>query len=197
MLAQNGATVVRAGKTQGDLVFDVRDETQVKTAFESFKKLSDRIDILVHCAGVLHAGALSDQSIASFKEAFDVNVIGIACVTKYAVPFLQKSKAPLIIVLSSGSGYKAKAGLGAYCASKFALRGLTESWHQELKEVGIRITTISPGKVNTTLQRGERAESTRHLMLTTADIAECVRYIVLQPSNVWISDISIRPFQLE
>lgn len=196
LLSQKGMTVIKAGRSAGDYVFDIKSELQVRNEFSKLKKKVSHVDALVHCAGVMYPGELTTQSIEKFKDTLDTNVLGTAIVTKYTLPLLEAAKAPLIILLSSGSAYTAKAGLSAYCASKFAIRGLAESWHFELKSKGIRVSMITPGKVNTDMHTGTSSEF-REKMLNPSDIAQCVFFLIDQKENVWIKELQIRPFSLE
>ena len=156
-----------------------------------------KIDVLIHCAGIVGQGFLENQPIEEFGDVIDTNLTAIARVTKYALPLLKAAAEPLIIILSSGSAHAAKPGLGAYCASKFGLRGLTESWHWELKQHGIRVTMVSPGKVDTTIHEGSPVYAQRSKMLKAEDIAQCIAFIISRGKNVWIKDIILRPFLLE
>ena len=81
-----------------------------------------------------------------------VNVVAVAAVTRALLPALRTAHG-LVITVNSGSGLTASPASGAYCASKFALRALTDSLRQEEREHGVRVTSLHPGRVDTDMQR--------------------------------------------
>jgi NAD(P)-dependent dehydrogenase (short-subunit alcohol dehydrogenase family) len=150
----------RLSKEFGDLFvplfFDVTDETAVKAAASDvrIRLAGERLDGLVNNAGVAVAGPLLELSIEEFNYQISVNVIGVVVTTKAFAPLIGtdpglKGKPGRIINMSSVGGRNAMPFLGPYCASKFALEGLSESLRRELLPFGIDVILIGPGAVAT------------------------------------------------
>jgi NAD(P)-dependent dehydrogenase (short-subunit alcohol dehydrogenase family) len=103
------------------------------------------IDGLVNNAGIALGGFLEQVESDELRKVFEVNVFGLWALTKEVLPYMRSQQAGKIINISSGSGFMAFPGLGAYAASKFALEGMTEAWRHELALFGIDIYLIQPG----------------------------------------------------
>ena len=116
-----------------------------------------RIDALVNNAGVALGGFMEQVEEDELRKVFDVNVFGLWSLTKLVLPEMRAAQAGKIINISSGSGFMAFPGLGAYAASKFALEGLTEAWRHELSLFGIDIYLIQPGAYATDIWGRNRA----------------------------------------
>lgn len=128
---------------------DVTDATE-RSKLEEFCRveLGGHVDILVNNAGYGLFGALEDLGEDELRAQFDVNFFGLAFVTRDLLPFLRASKG-MIFNLSSVLGFMGFPLTGAYCASKFAVEGLTESLFHELKSHGVRVCLIEPGSYQT------------------------------------------------
>ncbi len=128
-------------------VTDVADEAQVAALFKSCDEAHGRLDILVNNAGVPGPTvSVEDEDMAAWDETMAVNVRGVVLCIKHAVP-LMKRRGGAIVNLSSGSGLKGGPLRNAYCASKFAVIGITESVAHEVGDHGIRCNAICPGAV--------------------------------------------------
>lgn len=126
----------------------------VTTTLEAF----GRLDILVNNAGILRYATIADMSTDEFRRVIDVNVYGAWLGIKHVTGPLRDGGGGSIVNVSSVEGMTGKAGLSAYSASKFALRGLTKAAAQELGHFGIRVNSVHPGAVLTTLMM-EAAQS--------------------------------------
>lgn len=115
----------------------------------------DRLDVLVHSAGISHLGALPDLTPADWRESYELNVVAVAELTRLLLPAL-RAAAGHVVLINSGSGLKANARWGAYAASKFALRAYGEVLRAEEESNGLRVTSIHPGRTATDMQRGVR-----------------------------------------
>ncbi len=104
-----------------------------------------RIDLLVANAGVVIAGQATELDSASFRRVIDVNLTGYFLCVKYVAPVMKAQRRGVIIQINSISGLRGSFGNGAYCASKAAGIGLTQSLALELAEYGIRVNAICPG----------------------------------------------------
>ncbi len=116
----------------------------------------DRLDVLVHSAGVLHMGSTEDLSPAQWRESLEVNVLAPVELTRVLLPALRRASGQVILI-NSGLGHRSMAGSGAYSASKFALRAFADALRQEEAENGVRVTSIHPGRAATPMQDQPRA----------------------------------------
>ncbi|WP_315131804.1 oxidoreductase [Achromobacter marplatensis] len=131
------------------VVLDVTDEAQAKAAVAAGLARFGRIDVLVNNAGFGLLGAVEESSDADVRRMYDTNVFGLLNVTRAVLPMLRAQRAGHVINLSSLGGYRSGAGFGAYCSTKFAVEGLTEALHAELKPLGIHATVVEPGYFRT------------------------------------------------
>lgn len=131
------------------VVLDVTDEAQAKAAVAAGLARFGRIDVLVNNAGFGLLGAVEESSDADVRRMYDTNVFGLLNVTRAVLPTLRAQRAGHVINLSSLGGYRSGAGFGAYCSTKFAVEGLTEALHAELKPLGIHATVVEPGYFRT------------------------------------------------
>lgn len=131
------------------VALDVTDEAQAKAAVAAGLARFGRIDVLVNNAGFGLLGAVEESSDADVRRMYDTNVFGLLNVTRAVLPTLRAQRAGHVINLSSLGGYRSGAGFGAYCSTKFAVEGLTEALHAELKPLGIHATVVEPGYFRT------------------------------------------------
>lgn len=182
---------------------DVRDgdgvEAFVKAAVERF----GRIDILVNNAGLaVGMDKLADGQDDDWTRMLDTNVLGALRVLRAVIRvMLDQPEGGDVINLGSLAGHIAYEGGSVYCATKHALRAITEAVRQETLGKNIRVGSIDPGMVETEFSRvrfkgdTERADSVYRGMtpLTAADIAECIVFMTARPAHVCIEKIVINP----
>lgn len=109
----------------------------------------DRLDVLVHSAGVVSLGPVATTPAAEWERVLRLNVVAPANLTRLLLPALRAASG-LVVFINSGAGLSASANWGVYAASKFALTALADSLRAE--ERGIRVTSVHPGRVATDLQ---------------------------------------------
>lgn len=132
------------------LQVDLINESSVSQAIETTIKTFGGIDVLVNNAGYGQLGTLEEMTDAEARENFDINVFGLLNVTRNIMPHFRAKKAGHIINISSIAGLLgAFPGWGVYCATKFAVVGLTEALSVEAKEFDIKATIVYPGYFNT------------------------------------------------
>ncbi|MEV0899103.1 glucose 1-dehydrogenase [Actinoplanes sp. NPDC049802] len=110
-----------------------------------------RIDVLVNNAGILRHAPVAEMDPAEFRQVVEVNLVGTWLGIRAVVPPMTASGGGSIVNISSIEGFAGAAGLSAYSASKFGVRGLTRSAAQELGPVGIRVNSVHPGGVMTSM----------------------------------------------
>ena len=132
------------------LSVDIVSEKSVAIAIEATVSRFGGLDVLVNNAGYGLLGSLEELSDVESRTNFDVNVFGTLNVIRQAIPHLRNQKSGHIFNISSIGGFYGNfPGWGIYCATKFAVQGLTESLSAEVKEFGIHATVVSPGYFRT------------------------------------------------
>ena len=128
---------------------DVTSETEVAALFKACEAAYGRLDVLVNNAGVVPSQVTAeDMDMAAWDQVIAVNVRGVILCTKYGVPLL-KRHGGAIVNMSSRVGYHGTPLQSHYAASKFAVRGITESVAHEVGPLGIRVNSLCPGTVET------------------------------------------------
>lgn len=158
--------------------------------------LTGGLDGLVHSAGVLVSGRIEDLAAADWTRSLIVNVTAVAELTRLLLPALREARGTLVTI-NSGSGYTAKGGGGAYAASKFALRALTDALRDEERGHGVRVTSVHPGRVATDMQRQlrdfEQGEYRESDYVDPATVAATVRLALDLPAEASLDELSVRP----
>lgn len=132
------------------LQVELLNEASVAQAIETTIKTFGGIDVLVNNAGYGQLGTLEEMTDAEARENFDINVFGLLNVTRNVMPHFRAKKAGHVINISSIAGLLgAFPGWGVYCATKFAVVGLTEALSVEAKEFNVKSTIVYPGYFNT------------------------------------------------
>ena len=132
-------------------IVNVAEEGQVKRFAEDVEAQHGRSTVLFNNAGVALLGHFEEISVADFRWLMDINFWGVVYGTAYFLPLLKKEKWAHIVNTSSLLGFFGAAGQSAYCASKFAVRGFTESLHHELLGTNVGVTCVHPGFVRTAI----------------------------------------------
>jgi NAD(P)-dependent dehydrogenase (short-subunit alcohol dehydrogenase family) len=132
-------------------IVNVAEETQVKAFAEQVAAQHARATVVFNNAGVALLGHLEEISLQEFRWLMDINFWGVVYGVTYFLPLLKREKRAHIANTSSLLGFFGAAGQGAYCASKFAVRGFTESLHHELLGTNVGVTCIHPGFVRTSI----------------------------------------------
>ncbi|KFF00517.1 short-chain dehydrogenase [Chryseobacterium formosense] len=129
------------------------DETSVKNAINTIIAKEGTIDVLVNNAGISMFGVAESSTPEDLQRMIDVNVIAPWRLMKLALPFMRKQSEGLIINVSSGWGRFSAPFFATYGASKFALEGLSESLHYELRPFGVDVAIIQPGSFPTEMSQ--------------------------------------------
>ena len=138
------------------LLLDVTDEAAVNAAVAKAEAVTGKIDVLVNNAGYGLVGAVEEASLDEVRKQFEVNVFGPLAVLKAVLPAMRARRAGRIINITSVSGLAVWAGTGVYCASKWALEGLTQTLAQEVAELGIKVVNVAPGGLRTDFAAGSK-----------------------------------------
>lgn len=205
-LAEVGVTTVLSSRTAEDLQkvtdmihamggkafaipTDVTNEQQLTALIERTQATYDRIDILVNNAGGgTPRTPITKARLTDWDWTLRVNLWATMVLSKLVLPGMIERRQGAIINICSLAGMTGKAGEAAYAAAKFGVRGFTQSLFDEVHEHGIKVSTICPGYVDTTMiPSNHRIDRTK--MLRAEDVAEAV-YNVLT-SSAWVCPVEI------
>ena len=164
---------------------DVSRREEVQALVEQTVERFGRLDAVVTAAGVFHSEPVERLDEGTFDETMGINVKGTYLVAQAALPHLRASKGYLI-TLSSVSGTMGQQGGGAYNTSKWAVRGFTQSFLQEVRGDGVRATAISPGRVATPMLGHHEPDPD---LLAPEDVADAVRWLLSLRPIVQIKDL--------
>ncbi|MFY2560464.1 oxidoreductase [Corallococcus terminator] len=134
---------------------DVTQEAQAREAVDAALRRFGRIDILVNNAGFGLLGAVEEASTQDVERVFGTNVFGLLAVTRAVLPHMRKQRSGRVLNFSSVGGYASAAGWGVYCATKFAVEGLSEAMAEELAPLGVKVTVVEPGYFRTDFLDGQ------------------------------------------
>jgi NAD(P)-dependent dehydrogenase (short-subunit alcohol dehydrogenase family) len=124
---------------------NAKDFDRIPEVVAQCSQAFSRIDVLVNNAGYGLLGLIEETPLSKYLPLFDVNFFGLAEMTRCVLPIMRRQRSGHIINLSSVGGFDAAAGLGFYCASKFAVEGFSEALAQEVASIGIHVTIVEPG----------------------------------------------------
>ena len=179
------------------LACDLRDESAIRSAFETLEKL----DILVNSAGLAYLSRICDGNPSDWDEMWRVNVHALGLCSQLSLALFPEGGGH-ILNLSSMSGHRVPPTGGFYASTKFAVRAISEALRAELKNTGnkTRISCLSPGFVDTPLlekyfagREDQLAETRANIdMLTPEAIADAALHILTSPASVEINDVLLR-----
>ncbi|WP_432931187.1 SDR family oxidoreductase [Microbispora sp. CA-135349] len=156
----------------------------------------DRLDLLVHSAGIARLGHLADMPAEVWRRTMDVNVIAVAELTRLLLPALRAARGHVVLI-NSGAGQRANPNWGAYAASKFALRAYADVLREEEHAHGVRVTSIFPGRVDTDMQRDVRAQEEGPYepgrYLEAESVARAVLAAATATPDAHVTEITVRP----
>jgi NAD(P)-dependent dehydrogenase (short-subunit alcohol dehydrogenase family) len=160
LLRRGNRVVVTARNTQALTEFagkanalvqklDVTDPIEVTAAVHAAQAHFGRIDVLVNNAGIGYFAAVEEGEDAEIRRMFDINLFGVAAVTRAVLPGMRKRRHGFIVNFSSIGGLRSFPAIGWYNATKFALEGLSEALWQEVEPLGIRVMLVEPSGFRT------------------------------------------------
>ncbi|MCL4354145.1 SDR family oxidoreductase [Patescibacteria group bacterium] len=153
---------------------DVRNPEEIGRLVNEIKK----IDILVNCAGIYSRSSLINVSESLISAVIDTNLKGVIYFTHAVLPAMVKRNSGLIININSLTGLNGKKEQSLYAASKFGLRGFTESLREELEHTKIRILEIYPGSMNTQIYKNAGINKISYRRIDPALVADLTLYIL-------------------
>lgn len=216
LLAGNGARVVlgarrtdrlealaseirAAGGVADVLPLDVTRMDSMQSFIDFAVELHGRVDVLINNAGVMPLSKLEALKIDEWNQMIDVNIRGVLHGIAAALPLMQQQRAGQIINIASIGAYAVSPTAAVYCATKYAVRAISEGLRQEVGG-DIRVTVIAPGVTESELAEGISDEGGRAQMrefrkiaIPAIAIARAIAYAIEQPADVDVSELIVRP----
>ncbi|WP_237274435.1 SDR family oxidoreductase [Tenacibaculum ovolyticum] len=175
------------------LLFDISNLKSIpQKAKEVLSLLDGKLDVIVNNAGVGVFPELGEITEADLLAVYHINVFGLALLTQEFLPFFKKQQSGNIINIGSTASLKGFAKGSVYAASKFAVRGMTQSWQAELRQYNIRVSLINPSEVTTAFAdttRNEREEEANKL--SPEDIAQSILSVVELRDKGFVPEITL------
>jgi NAD(P)-dependent dehydrogenase (short-subunit alcohol dehydrogenase family) len=167
---------VTTGRVQ-PLALDVTDASQRESAVREALERFGRIDVLVNNAGRTQVGALEETTEAELRSLFELHFFAPAALTRLVLPRMRAQGGGAIVQMSSVGGQTTAPGFGAYCATKFALEGLTQALHDEVSAFGVRTLIVEPGAFRTGLFRPAAAYQSQAMPEYAATVGPTRDYV--------------------
>lgn len=170
------------------LPIDITDYDQLNDELIKINGEHGPIEILVNSAAMFIDGSL-EESIDRYKEIINTNLVAQYAILKVIVEIMKNQRSGYIFNIASRAGKYGFSGGGIYGSTKFALVGLTESLYRELSPLGIRITSLCPGWVNTQMAKECGTPFQDDEMVQPSDLLNTIRYLLGLSENVCIKEI--------
>ncbi|MFH8365427.1 SDR family oxidoreductase [Streptomyces sp. NPDC018031] len=177
------------------LVGDLAEPERLSWAF-GHQSLPDRIDSLLHIAGVVELGEVGELTPRVWQQQLAANLVAPAELTRLLLPQLRVSQGHVLFV-NSGAGLRANARWGAYAASKHGLKALADALRWEESGNGVRVTSVYPGRTATPMQakvhQQEGKEYDPERWITPESVATTILTALDLPRGAEVTDLSVRP----
>lgn len=181
-LAQESVKVVPTDVTKKEEVDEL-----IKIAQQTFGGL----DIVINSAGQMLSSKITDYQVDEWDSMIDVNIKGTLYTAQAALPTMLEQSSGHLINIASISGFEVTKSSTIYSATKAAVHTITQGLEKELAKTGVKVTSISPGMVDTAITAAYNP--TDRKKLEPQDIAEAVLYALTQPKHVNVNEITVRP----
>lgn len=175
---------------------DVRNYIEICNAVLNIKTLyQNQIDVLVNNAGLGYFGNVEDMPVEQWHEMFDTNVNGMFYMCKEIVPVMKQQGSGHMINIASTAALEGMPQVSGYCATKWAVKGFTESLWRELRDHKIKVTCVYPGSTKTDFFRNSPGIKPHDYMLMPEDVAAMIVYAIETPPNMHQVNLEVRPLQ--
>jgi 3-oxoacyl-[acyl-carrier protein] reductase len=204
-LIQKGAKVVITGRNESKLtkvaneigaiplLFDISDLNSIPEKVEkAISLLGGKIDVLINNAGIGVFPKLGEITIQDLEKVYATNVFGLALLTQEVVKTFKSQNSGNIINIGSTASLKGFERGTVYAASKFAVRGMTQSWQAELRKFNIRVALVNPSEVTTAFAVNERVEREEvSNKLGPEDIAHSIVSVIEMRDKGFVPEVTI------
>lgn len=206
LLHEEGAKVVLAGRNKDKLQnvanqlaqdsvkvvpTDVTKKEEVDELIKMAQQKFGGLDIVINSAGQMLSSKITDYQVDEWDSMIDVNIKGTLYTAKAALPTMLEQSSGHLINIASISGFEVTKSSTIYSATKAAVHTITQGLEKELAKTGVKVTSISPGMVDTAITA--TYNPTDRKKLEPQDIAEAVLYALTQPKHVNVNEITVRP----
>ncbi|WP_327265959.1 SDR family oxidoreductase [Streptomyces sp. NBC_01232] len=188
-----------AGGTAAFRRLDVTDAADVRAFVAAAREQYGRLDVMVNNAGVMPLSPLDALKVDEWDRMIDVNVRGVLHGIAAALPVMRAQGGGHFVNVASVGAYEVSPTAAVYCATKFAVRAISEGLRQE-SDGSVRVTLVSPGVTESELAEGisdpaarEAMKAYRAVALPASAIAGAIAYAVAQPAGVDVNEIVVRP----
>ncbi|WP_163324898.1 SDR family oxidoreductase [Draconibacterium mangrovi] len=176
------------GSSAKVLQLDITDKPAVKEAIAKIVSENGSIDILVNNAGIYYDGTV-DISDDDFEKMLETNLTAQFSLLKEVVPVMKAQKSGYIFNVASRAGKIGFAGSGAYSASKFGMVGLSESLYRELNPLGIKVTALCPGWVNTEMAFDAGTPLESEEMIQPNDLFKTIEWLLQLSPGACVQEV--------
>jgi NADP-dependent 3-hydroxy acid dehydrogenase YdfG len=183
------AEIHRQGGQARYRAVDLTYTDQIQELVDDIKIKNGKLDLLVHSAGVVYVGSCAELPVVRWQETLQVNLTIPFLLTQKCLPLM--SKGSRIVFINSVAGKNTFTEWAAYGASKAGLKAYADVLRQEVRSKGIRVTSIFPSSVDTSMHDHLPYNWDRRKMLQAENVARAVLYCYQQPDNVLISEIDL------
>ncbi|WP_307713302.1 SDR family oxidoreductase [Streptomyces sp. V4I23] len=177
------------------LVADLAEPDRISWAL-GHQTLPDRIDSLLHSAGIVDLGPVGELTPKTWRHQLNVNLIAPAELTRLFLPQLRVARGHVVFV-NSGAGLNAHAEWGAYAASKHGLKALADSLRHEEHAAGVRVTSVYPGRTASPMQAKVHAQEGKEYdperWIDPESVATTILTALDLPRDAEINDLTVRP----
>ncbi|HDC5679528.1 TPA: SDR family oxidoreductase [Staphylococcus aureus] len=206
LLHEEGAKVVLAGRNKDKLQnvanqlaqdsvkvvpTDVTKKEEVDELIKIAQQTFGGLDIVINSAGQMLSSKITDYQLDEWDSMIDVNIKGTLYTAQAALPTMLEQSSGHLINIASISGFEVTKSSTIYSATKVAVHTITQGLEKELAKTGVKVTSISPGMVDTAITAAYNP--TDRKKLEPQDIAEAVLYALTQPKHVNVNEITVRP----
>jgi len=178
----------------GFLECDLEKEDEIKLLVSCAQRASTfkrgNIDILINCAGIFPVSSVEEAEIEDFDRCINVNVRAPFILSKLLYPAMKESGWGRIVNIGSSSAYGGFQNTSIYCASKHALLGLSRSMYDEFKNKGVRVFSISPGSIQTSM--GEKVQNQDYsTFMDPKEIADFISKVISYDANMILEEVRL------
>lgn len=195
------AEIKEAGGQAIAVATDVAKREEVQKLVDTTVEAFGRVDVIFNNAGLMPLSPLESLRVDEWDQMVDVNIKGTLYGIAAVLPYMKEQKSGHVINVSSVYGHKVVATGAVYCATKHAVRAISEGLRQEVKPHNIRVTTISPGAVTTELtdhiSEPGLSDAVRDIVadigIPASTMSNMVAFAISQPDDVDVNEILFRP----
>lgn len=206
LLHEEGAKVVLAGRNKDKLQnvanqlaqdsvkvvpTDVTNKEEVDELMKIAQQTFGGLDIVINSAGQMLSSKITDYQVDEWDSMIDVNIKGTLYTAQAALPTMLEQSSGHLINIASISGFEVTKSSTIYSATKAAVHTITQGLEKELAKTGVKVTSTSPGMVDTAITAAYNPSDRKKL--DPQDIAEAVLYALTQPKHVNVNEITVRP----